>query len=245
MPKQFEVRWDGDLAGAPMEVWDAFTIHTAGWYWKIRYEPWAGGTETGLTPAGGTVTRWEPGVHFTTRAEGDGGFFNQLDYRLESSAGGTHLSFAHRGVFADDDYQSDLDACRRHTRLYYHSLTEYMRHFAGRDAVYIAVSAPGTSAAGGFAALCSALGIPGEAAVGSNVTLTPAGKEPVSGVVDYASDPFLGVRTPDALYRFFGRDTWGKPVGVAMHLYADGIDQSAVTRTWNQYLASLFDSEAS
>jgi hypothetical protein len=25
----------------------------------IRYEPWVGGAEPGLTPAGGTVTRWD------------------------------------------------------------------------------------------------------------------------------------------------------------------------------------------
>jgi hypothetical protein len=240
MPKQFEVRWDGDLAGKPAEVWDAFTIHTDGWIWKIRYEPWVGGAEAGLTPAGGTVTRWEPARHFTTRAEGDGESFNQLDYRLEPSGDGTHLSFTHTGFFADDDYDRQLDACQRHTRLYYHSLTEYMRHFAGRDAVYIAASAPGASANEGFTVLRSALGVPEHAAVGDDVRLKPAGMDPVSGVVDYATDPFLGIRTPGALYRFFGRDTWAMPVGVAIHLYADSIDETAARQAWDQYLSSIY-----
>jgi hypothetical protein len=244
MPRQFEVRWKGDLAGPPAQVRDACTVHTAGWYWKIRYQPWAGGAETGLTEAGGTVTRWEPALRFTTRAEGDGGFFNQLDYELEPSGSGTHLDFTHRGVFAAADYDRLLNACQRHTEFYYHSLTEYMRYFGGRDAVYVAVGAPGESVHGGFAALRLALGVPGQVTVGSDVTLRPAGIDPLRGVVDYAADPFLGIRTPDALYRFFGRDTWGMPIGMAMHLYADGIDQLAVRQAWDQFLNSIYTSEA-
>ena len=57
--------------------------------------------------------------------------------------------------------------------------------------------------------------------------LTPAGIEPIDGVVDYATDAFLGVRSADALYRVYGRDAWGWPVGVAHHLFADGVDQAS------------------
>ena len=38
---------------------------------------------------------------------------------------------------------------------------------------------------------------------------------------------FLGVRSADALYRFYGRDAWCWPVGVAHHLFADGVPRSA------------------
>jgi len=226
MAKQFEVRWEGDLAGTPAEVWDAFTIHTAGWYWQIQYEPRVGGAETGLTERGGVVTVWEPGRHFTTRLDGDGGFFNELDYRLEPSGAGTHLTFTHRGALAEESYDQDLDMCEQHTRFYYHSLGEYMRHFNGSDAIYVATDAPGT-----FASLREALGVPADAAVGDEVTLEPVG---VVGVVDYATAPFLGVRTADALYRFFGRDTWGLPVGVAMHLYGENADETAAA--WKRFL---------
>jgi hypothetical protein len=226
MAKQFEVRWEGDLAGTPAEVWDAFTVHTAGWYWQIRYEPWVGGAETGLTQHGGVVTAWEPATHFTTRLDGEGGFFNQLDYRLEPNGTGTHLTFTHQGAFAEERYDQDLDMCQQHTRLYYHSLGEYLRHFPGRDAAYVAMDAPGS-----FTSLRESLGIPPTATAGDEVTLEPVG---VEGVVDYATGPFLGVRTTDALYRFFGRDTWGLPVGVAMHLFAT--DTEPTVATWRRFL---------
>jgi Activator of Hsp90 ATPase homolog 1-like protein len=243
MVKQFDVRWEGDLVGTPEQVWDAFTLHTDGWYWKIRYEPRVGGTETGLTEGGGLVTVWEPGRHFATRADGDGGFFNELDYRLEPRGGGTRLSFSHQGVWADDEYDVKLDMCRQHTPFYYHSLTEYLRHFAGRPAVYVGMDAPASSARDGFAALRTALGVPEHAAVGEEITLTPKGVDPITGVVDYATGSFLGIRTPDALYRLFGRDTWSRPVGVAMHLYAEGIDEAATRALWDSYLSDVFDSE--
>jgi hypothetical protein len=218
MPKQFEVRWEGDLAGTPAQVWDAFTVHTAGWYWKISYEPHVGGAETGLSQAGGRVTTWEPYTHFTTRAE-SGEYFNELDYRLTQNPDGTtHLSFTHQGVFDDVDYDRLYDCCRRHTDLYYHSLAEYMRHFAGQDAQYVTVETPGS-----YTGLMKTLGVPDDVAVGDNITLTAGGIKSVVGVVDYAVRPFLGVRTEDALYRFFGRDEWDMPVGVAMHLYADSL----------------------
>jgi hypothetical protein len=237
MAKQFEVRWQGDLTGTPQQVWDAFTVHTAAWYWKIQYQPKVGGTERGLSSNGGTVTVWEPHTHFTTRAEGDGEFFNQLDYRLEPHADGTRLALTHQGVFGDDDYDHLLDACQHHTPLYYHSLTEYLRHFADRDATYIDVNAPAGS---DFTTLLKALGVPDNPAVGDTVRLTPEGMDPIDGVIDYATHPFLGVRTPDALYRFFGRDTWGWPVGVAMHLYRDDIDEDATRTAWNTYLTGLY-----
>ncbi|GLY64639.1 SRPBCC family protein [Amycolatopsis taiwanensis] len=240
MPKKFEVRWEGDLPATPAQAWDAFTVHTAGWLWKIHYEPRLGGAETGLTKGGGAVTAWEPGRHFATRAEAGGGFFNQLDYRLEPRGERTHLKFTHQGVFADDEYDSQLDACRRHTAFYNHSLTEYLRHFAGRDAVYLDLDVPEESAKAGFAVLRDALGVPANAAVGDEVRMTPEGMDPIDGVVDYATGPFLGVRTPDALYRFFGRERWGWPVGVALHLYAEGIDEAEAKKAWEEYLRDVY-----
>ena len=74
--------------------------------------------------------------------------------------------------------------------------------------------------------------------------LTPAGIEPIDGVVDYATDAFLGVRSADALYRVYGRDAWGWPVGVAHHLFADGVDQAAAGQAWSAWLNGVFVAEA-
>jgi hypothetical protein len=184
------------------------------------------------------VTVWEPHRRFVTRAVGDGGDVNQLDYVLEPRGEGTYLRFTHRGALAGD-YDLELDACRRHTAFYYHSLGEYLRHFPGRDAAYVSVQAPETSAGDGFSAVRRALGVTADVAVGDRVPLEPAGTE---GVVDYATSEFLGVRGADALYRFYGRDRWNWPVAVAVHRFAGVADEAA--RAWGAWLDDVFSTEA-
>ncbi|MBE1484774.1 SRPBCC family protein [Plantactinospora soyae] len=236
MGRQFEVRWESELSASPSEVWEAFTAHTSGWLWKIDYEPRVGGAERGLSGSGGTVTVWDPPNRFVTRAvDGDG--VNELDYRVEPRGTGSYLRYVHRGVIAGD-YERELDACRQHTAFYQHTFGEYLRHFAGHDAAYVSAGGPETSARGGFAALRRALGVGPDVAVGDRVRLTPAGLTPIEGTVDYATYAFLGVRGADALYRFYGRDAWGWPVGVAHHLFAEGVDEAAEASTWQAWLTA-------
>jgi hypothetical protein len=122
MAKEFEVRWEGELSAGPQEVWDAVTLHTEGWLWKIDYEPWLGGAERGLSSGGGTVTAWDPLRHFATRTrpEGERDGLNELEPR----GAGTYLRYVHRGVLPED-YDRQRDSCRRHTAFYDHSLDEH------------------------------------------------------------------------------------------------------------------------
>ena len=76
---------------------------------------------------------------------------------------------------------------------------------------------------------------------GDRVRLAPAGLDPIDGVVDFATGPFLGVRSADALYRLYGRDTWGWPAGVAHHLFAHGVDQAQSERAWTDWVAGVFE----
>lgn len=241
MAREFEVSWEGELGAEPERVWDAFTVRTAGWLWPIEYEPWVGGAERGV--AGGTVTVWDPPRHFTTYAEQGEGRFNQLDCQLEARGEGTYLRFVQRAAIDEENYDQELDACRRHTAFYYHSLREYVKHFSGRDAAYFSVDGPESSAQGGFGVLRKALGVPEGVAVGDRVRLTPAGMAPIDGVVDYATGPFLGVRGADALYRFYGRDEWGWPVGVAHHLFAADADGPASEKVWREWINDVFTTE--
>lgn len=240
MGKTFEVRWERELAASPEVVWDAFTLHSAGWLWHIEYEPRSGGAERGLTPGGGTVTVWDPARRFTTRALDDGDGFNELGYVLEPRGTGTHVSYLHRGVLGDDDYDVQLDACRQHTAFYSHSMGEYTQHFAGREPVYVEVDAPEASAKGGSTAVRRALGLSPDAAVGDRVRLTPAGLPSIDGTIDYLTEAFLGVRTADALIRVYGRDLWGWPVGIAIHLFADDADGPTTKAAWNTWLDGVF-----
>jgi hypothetical protein len=52
------------------------------------------------------------------------------------------------------------------------------------------------------------------------------------------------VRSADALYRSYGRDAWGSPVGVAHHLFADRADETASKQAWSAWLDGVFAIEA-
>jgi hypothetical protein len=57
----------------------------------------------------------------------------------------------------------------------------------------------------------------------------------LDGVVDYATPEFLGVRTADGLYRFFGRNHFAGVVGMSAHLFTDGVDAAeheAALKAW-------------
>lgn len=229
MAKQFEVGFEGTLAATPEACWRAITVDAGSWSWPIAYEPWVGGKETGLTFHGGEVTAWRPHVHFATRCEQDG-WYNQLDYTFDRHGEGTRLKFVHQGVFLDD-WDTNYDACRRHTAFYYHSLGEYLTHFAGRTATYAMTEAPPASvAADGFTKLTKALGIPEDVRVGDRAA---------GGVVDYAAPGFLGIRTEDTLLRLYGRNTFGWRIGVGRHHFAP-IDAEAEEREWQTRLAEIF-----
>jgi hypothetical protein len=227
MYKPFEVTFSAELHGTPEDVWDAVTVHAGGWLWPVSYEPRAGGGETGLTGEG-RVTVWEPARRFTTRAEREAGWFNQLEYELEPRDGGlTLMRYRHTSVLEEDGYDVQLDACRLHTAFYNHSLGEYVRHFARREPDYVSVDGP--ERPGTLAAVLAALRLPEDAAVGDRVRVT--GPEPIEGVVDYRTPEFLGIRAEDSLLRVYGREGWGMPLQVAHHRFAGGAGEDE-WRVW-------------
>jgi hypothetical protein len=212
MFRTMETRWELELPGEPQQIWDAFTKHTAAYLWPITYEPHVGGAERGLTSAGGTVTVWDPPRHFRTEATRPDGWFNTLDYVLD----GNHLRYVHTCAMEPSEFDVQYDACVQHTKLYNHSLGEYLRRFAGREPHYLGLDdVPGSSAD-----VFTRLGVPSDAAVGDRVGL---------GVIDYRAGSFLGIRSDDALIRVYGRDVWGWPVGVAVHTF-DGVADAAAWR---------------
>jgi hypothetical protein len=217
MRKPFELRWEGELAGSPQQIWDAITRHGAAWVWDIEYEPRVGGAERGLTSKGGTVTAWEPEKHFRTEARRDDGWHNALDYTFD----GSHVSFVHRTVFSPEEYAVQADACIQHTRFYYHSLGEYLRHFAGATPHYLGLDeVPGSTAD-----LLQRLGVPATAAPGDRIAL---------GTIDYRDGTMVGIRTETELLRVYGRDVWGWPVGFAVHSFDGASDEGA----WREKVAA-------
>jgi hypothetical protein len=85
-----------------------------------------------------------------------------------------------------------------------------------------------------FETLKQTLGVSGE---GDRVRVPI---DDVDGVVDYFAPNFLGIRSDQALYRFFGRNAFGGPVGMSIHHFADGVDADAAGAEWTRWLAGVY-----
>lgn len=117
------------------------------------------------------------------------------------------------------------------------TLRQYAEQFAGRDPFYAQVYGPDPSPeAEGVARVRRALGLPEDISEGDRVTVSPEGIEPFEAVVDVVAPHFLGLSAGDAMYRVFGRDAWGAPVGLSLHLYGENVDGPAAERAWGEWL---------
>jgi hypothetical protein len=243
MPREFEIRREVELAATPEQVWEAIATGpgNAAWLFPTEVEP----REGGKSADGSTVTVWDPPRHFAVRAEGEGGWFNALEAIIEGREGGsTVLRYVHSGIFVDD-WDNQYDSADRHTDFYLHTLGQYLRYFSGRAATYVGAQGPPASARPeAFTTLRRALGLGDQAADGDRVRLRLPGLEPLDGVLDYLAPQFIGIRTADGLYRFFGRNAWGMPIGLGHHLFAEGVDQGRTEQAWRAWLDSALAAQA-
>jgi hypothetical protein len=238
--KKFELRREEELPATPERIWAAVATGPGnlGWLFPMEIEPWEGGT---VSRGPCTVTTWNPPRIFSCHRDDEDGFSVTLEYRIEARDDGsavlhTTIRWLHEGV-VDDGWDTRADAAEKHTSFYHHTLDQYLRYFSGRPATYVAAdqtaAAPQAKA---FTILRGALGLTDDVAEGDPVRLELPGLGPLAAVVDYLSPQFLGLRTADGLYRFFGRDAWGWPVGLAHHLFADGVDQEQTQHAWQTWL---------
>ena len=229
MSREFEITREVDLPAAPDDVWTAITAEPAAWSsrraWRSPPAP---------TPAeGGPVKSWDPPHRLVVRIESPDGTFNSLEYVIEARAGGTaHLRYVHSGILADE-WEDQYDAIGGHTDFYLHTLGQYLEHFNGRSVTYVGQPSSGIEgpeAAGtldAMDALRAALGVSADSGVGDQVHASLGDAGTLDGVIDYSTPEFLGVRTADGLYRFFGRNHYGGVVGMSAHLFVDGVDADA------------------
>ena len=229
MSREFEITREVDLPAAPDDVWTAITADTAAWQFPTGMEIPAGAAP----PEGAPITTWDPPHRLVIRMESPDGTFNALDYAIEAREGGTaHLRYVHSGILADE-WEDQYDAIDGHTDFYLHTLGQYLEHFNGRPATYVGQPSSGIEgpeAAGtpdAMDTLRAALGISRDAGVGATVHASLGDAGTLDGVIDYSTPAFLGVRSADGLYRFFGRNHYGGVVGMSAHLFVDGVDAAA------------------
>ncbi|MDI2033310.1 SRPBCC family protein [Paenarthrobacter nitroguajacolicus] len=225
--RNFEIVADTELPGTPERVWNAVTADTAAWMFPT--DQW---------PAVKTVEEYP--THLVSRMEGPEGWFNQLEHVLEPLEGGrAKLHYVHSGIFADN-WDEQYDGASKHTRFYLHTLGQYLEFFDGRPVVFTDIQAPASSQTpDGFVQLKRALGVEG-AAAGTAVDVELEGVGRLSGEVDFADGNFLGLRTADAMYRFFGRNAFGAPVGMTVHDFSGSGDAELTAKSWGSFLEKVY-----
>ncbi|KQO46410.1 MULTISPECIES: SRPBCC domain-containing protein [unclassified Frigoribacterium] len=224
------------LAAPPALVFDAVTTGTGGWLWPGEVEP----REGGAAGPGAIITAWQPGRHYANRMEGEGGWFNELDFALEAgddAPGVTRLTYRHSSVFDE----GQLPGVEEHTDFYLHTLAEYVAWFPARAATFTNVDAPESSrAAGSFDRVLQALDLADGVEVGDAVVVDLPAVGPVTAGLSYRTASFVGLRTATTLVRVFGRETWGAGVSVSVHDFAAGPDSAATGTAWQGWLDDLF-----
>ena len=239
MSKEFEVRREVAIPGTPEQIFAAVTRETAAWMFPVEEAPGVGG----LGPDDPKVKVWSPPEHASIRVDGPGGFFNALDYLIEAREGGTaHLRYVHSGVLMTDDWEAQYDGIGAHTDFYLHSLGQYVKYFAGRPVEYLGVAGPASSAkAGSIEVLKAALGVGPASRVGDPISLEVPGFGSIQTEIDYLTPHFVGLRSSDALYRFFGREAFGGTVDVAHHLFEPKTDRAEASAAWKSWLDGVFE----
>jgi len=242
MGREFEITREVDLPASPDDVWVAITADTAAWQFPTGMEIPAGAEP----PEGAPVQTWDPPNRLVVRMEGPDGVYNALDYAIEARDGGTaHLRYVHSGIMADD-WDDQYDAADAHTDFYLHTLGEYLRHFKGRAVTYVGQPSSGIEGPEAAATpeamdtLRAALGITDSTAVGDTVHADLGAAGALDGVVDYLTPNFIGVRTDDTLWRFFGRNAFGSVVGLSGHVFRDDVDAAESEAAMKTWLDSLY-----
>jgi hypothetical protein len=225
--REFEIVYDADLPGTPERVWEAVTKGTPAWMFPTDQWP-------------DVKTVQEYPTHLVSRMDGPDGWFNQLEHILEPLDGGrAKLHYVHSGIFADN-WDEQYDGAGRHTEFYLHTLGQYLAHFDGRPVVFTDIQGPAASQTpDGFDRLKKALGVD-SAVQGSAVELEVDGVGQLSGEVDFVNELFLGLRTADAMYRFFGRNAFGARVGMTVHDFSGSGDPEATAHAWSGFLAKVY-----
>ncbi|MEL3950817.1 SRPBCC family protein [Streptomyces sp. LNU-CPARS28] len=242
--REFEIVREFEVGSPPRQVWDAFTTvtGTGGWLWPMEYEPRVGGA----APQSAVVTAWDPPRRLTVRSEGPAALFAErstlhMEHLIEPCDGGRRawVRHAHSGIFTQD-WENQYDAASKHTDFYLHTLREYLTYFAGRPVTYTHLDAPAAATAeDAFTRLARELGLPPDASEGARFRLSAAGVD-LDAVLDFRTPYFIGLRTDDALYRFFGRNHFGRRVGVTVHDFAAHADAKSAEPAWRDWLTRLY-----
>lgn len=246
MAHEFETAKKVRLPASPEAVWQAVASGPGIDSWFMgRHEVDAAAKRVrfrlGEMQSDAEITAWEPPHRFAYRgAPGEDGSFDAFEYLVEAAEGGTSvLRFVHRGFSATDWGDEYYEAFSLGWDMYLHTLGELLRYFPDRFATYVTADGPASAAVPeAWPKLLSALGLSAEPVAGQQIRCQLKGLPALDGVLDYTTAHYLGIRTPDALYRFHERSGLGLPIAIGHHLFESNVDDAAESAKWRAWLVN-------
>jgi uncharacterized protein YndB with AHSA1/START domain len=242
MGHQFAQHHEAEVPASPEEVWAGIATGPGIDSWFMgRNEVTADAVRTvfGEYAPELEITERDPAHRFAYRSgQAPDGRFIAYEFLIEGRAGGsTILRTVTSGFLPGDDWADEFEAMTLGGELYFRTLVEYLHYFAGRFAVPVtAFGPPGTSWPRDRPLLCRALGLPEEPKPGDPARLpSDTGNTSDTGIVYFANAHSIGVRTPDALYRFMRG--FGKPVIAAHHLFGSDAEPDRTGQAWAAWLS--------
>ncbi|HYB48664.1 MAG TPA: SRPBCC domain-containing protein [Streptosporangiaceae bacterium] len=242
MGHEFAQHHAAEVPATPDEVWAAIATGPGidSWFMgRNEVKAGAGGrvrTVFGEYTPELEITGWDPGHRFAYRGGQDpDGRFIAYEFLIEARAGAsTVLRTVTSGFLPGEDWAEEYEAMTLGGELYFRTLVEYLSYFAGRFAVPVtAFAPPGTSWSRDRALLCRELGLTDQPKPGDRVRFGgEAGA--ADGAVYVANAHAIGVRAPDALYRFMRG--FAKPVIAAHHLFGESAEPDDARRAWEAWL---------
>lgn len=244
MGKAFEIANEIDVGATPEQAWQAIATGEGmdGWFMgRNEIEPREGGKIRTITPEWNeeaTVTTWDPPNRFAYRTdEAEDGAFMSFDYRIEGrDKGTTSIKWVHSGMLGGN-WEREYEAMNEGDTAYFHKLGQYLTYFFGRRATPVETYGPEVhDREQAMKLMRQGLGLADAVAVDEKVRLTPAGIEPIDGIVEWVSPSFLGVRSDDALYRFIWAFTG--PLMVGHHIFRE-VNEKEEGDAWRSWMNGL------
>ena len=228
MGHQFAQHHEAEVPAGPGEVWAAIATGPGIDSWFMGRNEVTAGTVR-------TVFAYRSG-------QAPDGRFIAYEFLIEGRAGGsTVLRTVTSGFLPGEDWADEFEAMTLGGELYFRTLVEYLTYFAGRFATPVTAfgpsgppGPPGPSWTRDRSLLCRELGLAEAPRPGDPVQFTGE-IGPADGVVYFANAHAIGVRTPDALYRFMRG--FGKPVIAAHHLFAADAEPDQARHAWAAWLS--------
>ncbi|MDS0136738.1 MULTISPECIES: SRPBCC domain-containing protein [unclassified Amycolatopsis] len=237
MGYEFELTDAAEVGATPEQVWEAIATGPGidSWFMgRNEVEGGSGGTIRGAFGAYRPefrISEWDPAEKLAYGSDtAPDGRRIAYEFLIEGRGGGsTVLRCVTSGFLPGDDWEDEFEAMTAGGDLFFRTLVEYVTHFVGRKATPVtAFGPPVADWDEAWTRLGAELGLPARPSEGDRVRLGGG------GVVYAVNDQTVGIRTPDAMFRFV-RGFQGAMVA-CHHLFAPGADADVEEKTWGDWL---------